>query len=245
VDIAAGVAGNATTTPNAEAAQLSRTYDTVAPTVSITSAEADPTRNAAIAVTITTSESTTTLTADDLEIFNGSISGFSGSGTSYAVTFVPAVQGAAGFEIAAGAFTDAAGNGNTGPTSFSRTYDSIPPPIPTAPTCTGSENSVAVSWTTGGGDTAGYLVVRRYGSAPTWTPVDGTAYSTATTNNLDDYTHWLAYADASTSTTEVDVFPGMPHEYASMPTTQPTTINPRSPRVARPRPWSCWRTSPR
>jgi hypothetical protein len=185
-----------------------------APTAILSSNETNPTRNSAISVTVTISAATTNFTASDLTLGNASVTGFTGSGTSYSFTLIPAGQGAVTVDIAAGTFTDASGTANTAAAQLSRTYDTLPPTIPSIPSCTGSENGTSISWTTGSGDTAGFLVVRKYGSSPTWTPTDGTTYSNATTNNLDDYTHWHVYAGSSTSTTESDVFPGMPHYYA-------------------------------
>jgi hypothetical protein len=60
-------------------------------------------------VSISTSEPTTNLTAGDIQAGNGSISNFSGSGTSYSAKFTPATEfnGQGHVKIAATAFTDA------------------------------------------------------------------------------------------------------------------------------------------
>jgi hypothetical protein len=185
-----------------------------APTVSMTTSATSPTNLTLIPFTVTTSEATTNLVAGDLVVTNGSVSGFAGSGTSYSFNVTATGQGDVTVDLNTGVFTDAAGNPNSNAQSSTLTYDSIPPPSPTALNCVPGDNSVAVSWTTGGGDTLGFLAVRKYGSSPTWSPTPGTSYSNATTHSLDNYTHWLASAGAATSVTETEVFPGMPHYYA-------------------------------
>jgi hypothetical protein len=214
VDLASGSATDAAGNQNTAATQLTRSYDATAPTVTLSTAEPDPTRNSSMAFTITVSETTTNLTSSSLTLVNSTVSGFTGSGTSYSFNLIPSGQGSVSVGLPAGSFTDIAGNSSVAATTITRTYDSVPPSAPTSPVCTGGDNSVAVSWTTGGGDTAGFIVVRRYGTNPTFSPTGGTTYSNTTTNNLDDYTHWLSYVGASTSFAETDVYPGMPHNFA-------------------------------
>lgn len=119
VDIAAGVATDAAGNTNEAATQLSRTYDSVAPTVEITSSETDPTKAGTIPITITFSESVTGLIADEINVVGGTKGALSGSGTTYTMDITVATSGTVTVNIAAGVATDAAGNTNTAATQFS------------------------------------------------------------------------------------------------------------------------------
>jgi hypothetical protein len=88
--------------------------DVKPPTVTLTPSSGAIPINATATVTITTSESTTTLTSADISVSIGSISSFTGSGTSYSFIYTaPSTGGTANISIAAGAFQDSAGNNNT------------------------------------------------------------------------------------------------------------------------------------
>tara|TARA_X000001036_G_scaffold45786_1_gene36639 strand:- start:340 stop:1647 length:1308 start_codon:yes stop_codon:yes gene_type:complete len=93
------------------------------------------TNDATLTVTFTSSASTTNFVVGDVTVSGGSLSSFSGSGTTYTATFTPSADGATTIDVAAGAFTDASGYSNAVATQFNWTYDS------TAPTITG--NSLA------------------------------------------------------------------------------------------------------
>jgi hypothetical protein len=111
---------------NTASNSLSRTFDSVAPSATLSSIAPDPT-NAAFTVNVLLGESSSNFVAGDLTATNGAVSAFAGSGTSYSFTFTPSAQGLASVEIQAGAFTDAATNGNTASNLLSRTFDSIAP----------------------------------------------------------------------------------------------------------------------
>ena len=85
------------------------------------------TNNATIALTFTSSETTTDFVAGDISVSNGTISSFSGSGTTYTATFTPSGDGACTIDVAADKFTDAVGNNNTAATQFNWTYDGTRP----------------------------------------------------------------------------------------------------------------------
>jgi hypothetical protein len=104
------------------------TLDTVSPGVTLTSAAA-ATVTGAFAVTATFSESASGFDASDITVGNGSVSAFSGSGTTYSFTVTPAADGAVTVEVAAGSATDTAGNGNTVATRLSRTADITRPTL--------------------------------------------------------------------------------------------------------------------
>ena len=103
------------------------TIDKTAPTVSLSSLNADPT-NTNISVTVTFSEGITGFDASDVVVSNGMISHFAGTGTSYTVVVVPGVDGLVSVDIPAGAAHDAAGN-PTLAARLERTYDGTPPAV--------------------------------------------------------------------------------------------------------------------
>jgi hypothetical protein len=118
VAVAAGSFNDGANAPNV-AGSLQLPVDTIAPTLLVTRAG---TSNLGIGstdtITFTLSELSTTFTATDVTVTGGTISGFSGSGTSYTALFTPAAayNGNATIDVASGAFTDAAGNANSAAT---------------------------------------------------------------------------------------------------------------------------------
>ena len=101
-------------------------------TMTITSAtvtSGSTTNNATIALTFTSSASTTDFLAGDITLTNGTISSpLGGSGSVYTATFTPTGQGACTINVAAGVFT-ASGLNNTAATTFTWTFDSVQPDI--------------------------------------------------------------------------------------------------------------------
>lgn len=102
------------------------TVDTSKPDVTLSSAAGNPV-NAPIAVSVSLSESVVSFGAGNVSTTNASVSGFSGSGTSYSFTLNPSGTGAFSCIVNAGVLADAAGNGNNVSNSISRTYDGTPP----------------------------------------------------------------------------------------------------------------------
>jgi hypothetical protein len=128
-NIAAAVCTDPAGNGNTAAATFSRTYDSVAPTVSMSSAAPNPTNTSPIPVTVTFSESVTGFVAGDVTVGNATLSGFAGSGASYSFNLTPTGQGLVTANIAAGVAQDSAANGNTAAAPFSRTYDSVAPTV--------------------------------------------------------------------------------------------------------------------
>ena len=99
--------------------------DSTAPTMTITSSEVSDggtSEDSTLSMTFTSSESTSDFIITDITVGNGELSSFSGSGTTYTATLTPTAQGAVTVDVAAGKFTDAAGNSNTAATQFNWTY---------------------------------------------------------------------------------------------------------------------------
>jgi hypothetical protein len=129
VDISGSVAQDAAGNNNTAATQLSRTFDNISPTVTISSTASEPTKNSPVPITITFSESVIGFVVGDITLTNGTATGFSGSGPTYTVNITPSGQGAVSIAIVAGVATDDAGNINSAATTLTRTYDSQSPAV--------------------------------------------------------------------------------------------------------------------
>jgi len=86
--------------------------DTKLPTIAIATSQARLKAGDTPLLTFTLSESAADFSADDIAVAGGTLSNFSGSGTSYTATFTPTAgfTGSGTVSVAAGKFTDAAGN---------------------------------------------------------------------------------------------------------------------------------------
>ena len=129
VDVPAGVAQDEAGNTNTAAAQFGATYDSVAPTLQLSTVESDPTNQTPIKVTATFSEDVTGFVLGDVVVGNGSASNFAGSGSSYSFDVTPADDGAVTVDVAAAAAKDAAGNDSTAATQLSLTYDGTAPTV--------------------------------------------------------------------------------------------------------------------
>ena len=102
----------------------------IAPGVTLTSTAGDPTTVVPIPLQATFSAAVTGLVATDLIATNATISGFSGSGTTYTFNLTPTViQGTVGVSIPAGAASDAQLLGNPASAPFLIFYNGIDPTI--------------------------------------------------------------------------------------------------------------------
>jgi hypothetical protein len=122
IGVSTDTAGNGNT-----AASISRTYDSLLPTVTLSSSTNPATNVSPIPVTVTFTEPVSGFISGDIIPGNATISNFSGSGAGYSFNLVPLGQGQVTASIPAGVAVDASGNGNVAPPQFSRTYDSLPP----------------------------------------------------------------------------------------------------------------------
>jgi|GEM_PF-3129998 len=140
VDIAAGVAQDAAGNGNSAAVQFSRNYDNSAPTVTIGSTAANPTNVSPIPVTVIFSEAVSGFTAEDIVVGNGTAGSFAGSGATYTFNVTPTANGAVTVDVAAGVAQDAAGNGNSAASQFTRNYDNTTPTVTISSTAANPTN---------------------------------------------------------------------------------------------------------
>ena len=105
--------------------------DNVSPTLVITSNDVNSgglSNLETIVLIFTISEVVTNFVVGDITVSGGALSGFTGSGKNYAVTFTPSGNGTKTIDVAAGAFTDGTNN-NLAATQFSYTYDGTKPTV--------------------------------------------------------------------------------------------------------------------
>ena len=105
--------------------------DTAAPTVAIASSKSALKASDTATITFTLSEGSTNFTGADVTVTGGTLSGFTGSGTSYTALFTPTAASAASGQIsvAANKFTDAAGNNNLASVLLTLPIDTVVPTI--------------------------------------------------------------------------------------------------------------------
>ena len=175
-NIAAASAHDSAGNGNIAATQFARTVERVAPTVTMSSPTGNPTGATTIPVTVSFSESVSGFTSADIAVCGATASAFAGSGTTYTFNLIPTGEGTATADIAAGAATDAAGNGNTAASTFSRTIDRTGPSITLTAPANGSttgDQTPTLSGVAGlaANDTATVTVRIYTGSVVTATPI--------------------------------------------------------------------------
>ncbi len=139
VDVDAAVAVDRVNRSNTAASHYSVQADLDAPTVSI----AGPTdrQNGPFDATITFSEDVTGFEQGDITAGNGTVTAFSGSGSSYAATITPSSSGTVTVDVPAGVARDSAGHDNDAASQFSVLADLIRPSVTIAGPAT-AQNSV-------------------------------------------------------------------------------------------------------
>jgi len=108
------------------------TIDSTPPTMTVTAAEVsdgDTSNDPTLSLTFTSSESTTGFTVGDVSVTNGSLSSFSGSGTTYTATLTPTADGPVTVNVPTGSYTDNAGNNNQAADEFNWISDQTPPTV--------------------------------------------------------------------------------------------------------------------
>jgi hypothetical protein len=130
IDVLAGAYTDAATNLNNLATQFAFTFDSVPPTMAITSTTSGVTNgsttNQAIALTFTSSKATNNFLVGDISVTNGTLSAFAASsgtdGKVYTATFTPTSPGRCTINVASSAYTDAIGNNNAAANTFSFVY---------------------------------------------------------------------------------------------------------------------------
>jgi hypothetical protein len=113
---------------NTASSALTKVFDSVAPTLNLSTTAPDPTNVTPIPVTAVFSESVTGFNAGKVSVTNGSVSGFTGSGSSYTFNVTPSGLGLVSLNIASGAAIDSAGNGSAA-ASLSRDFNNTSPSV--------------------------------------------------------------------------------------------------------------------
>lgn len=124
-------------------------FDTLAPTLAITSDKSTLKAGQTATITYTFSEDPgTSFTDADVTVTGGTISAISGSGTTRTATFTPSAgtnSGVASISVASGAYTDAAGNGGGAGSTPSLSFDTLAPAAPTLALSAGSDTGTSSS----------------------------------------------------------------------------------------------------
>ncbi len=135
-------------------------FDSIPPTVTLSSLASETTNSSPFTITITFSEAVTGFEAGDLTVGNGTKGTLSGNGKDYTIDITPVTDGAVTVDIAAGVAADAAGNGSEAATQLSRTYDGTAPTAPTVTSTSDLTTDTTPTWTwtagTGGSGTFWY-----------------------------------------------------------------------------------------
>ena len=124
------------------------TIDTTRPTFEITSDATELTVGETATISFILSEASPDFGVKDINVNGGELRGFAGAGTNYTASFTPKRNSTADglVSIAAGAFTDAAGNASAGNAAVNMTINTVTTPGPTtSPTPTQPTTSPASS----------------------------------------------------------------------------------------------------
>ena len=162
--------------------------DATAPTVSLSSTASDPV-SGAFTVTATFSETVTGFILGDVSVGNGSASNFNTvSASIYTFTVTPSSDGTVTVDVGAGAAQDAAGNGNTAASQFTRTADAT---VPTVTLTTGASDPVSGAFTvtaTFSEDVTGFVLADftvGNGSVSTFSATSASVYTATVTPSSD------------------------------------------------------------
>ena len=218
VNVAADTFTDAAGNLNTAATQFSWTYDGTFPTMEISASNIEGavaqntiSNDSTLTITFTSSEGTDDFAIYDITVTGGIISDFSTTSTSvYTAAFTPTSDGATTIDVAAGVFTDIAGNGNTAASQFNWTYDFTSPTMeitaannegPISQGTTSSDASVTLTFTSSeeiedfsvddikvtGGTVTNFLILSDSIYTATFTPsVDGAIIITVSAGTFLD-----------------------------------------------------------
>jgi len=221
---------NATLTLNNVASTASVLVDGIAPTIAISSTagtSGGSTSTSPIPFTVTFSESVTGFVVGDITPGNATISGFSGSGTTYTFNATPTANGAVTMNVAANVAQDAAGNGNTAASQFSITYaQAVAAPTVTALSPTSGPTSGGTSVSITGTNFSGVTAVTFGATAATGFTVNSATQITATApagTGTVDVRITTAGGTSTTSASDQFTYIAVPTVTALSPTSGPTS----------------------
>ena len=151
IDVAANTFTDLIGRNNKAASQFILYYDNIKPTMTITSStvsNGETTKDASISLTFISSKTTTNFVIGDISVTGGTLSNFTGSGTTYIAILTPTGSGSLVIQetkvnVAEGAFSDSLGNSNIAATQFNWTYDNSPPTMIIASSTPGITNGSA------------------------------------------------------------------------------------------------------
>ncbi len=150
VSLAADKASDVAVNGNAAATPLSVTFDSVKPTVTLTTdAGANPTRISPITVTVSFSETVTGFELADLGVINGNAGNLQvlTAGKVWKVDVTPPAPGEVTVSLAAGLASDTAGNGNSAAVPLVVVFDQTEPNAVLSTTASDPTNSLSVPLT--------------------------------------------------------------------------------------------------
>ena len=181
VNIASGVAQDAAGNGNVAASPLSRTYDSVAPTVTLTSTAPNPTKTSPFVVTATFSEAVMNFWVGEIAVVNGSTGSLAGGPSIYTFSVTPSGQGEVTVSIGENVAHDAAGNGNVAASPLSRTYDTVAPTVTLTSTASDPTKTSPIPLTATFSETVtdfvGGDITASNGTTGTFVAVSGTVYT--------------------------------------------------------------------
>jgi len=206
------------------------TVDNITPTVVISStagATGGSTGTSPIPFTVTFSEAVTGFVAGDITPGNATISGFSGSGTTYTFNATPTANGAVTINISANIAQDDAGNGNTAASQFSITYgQAVSAPTVTALSPTSGPASGGNTVTITGTNFSGATAVTFGATAATGFTVNSATQITATApagTGTVDVSITTTGGTSATSASDQFTYVAAPTVTALSPTSGPTS----------------------
>ncbi len=178
VDIAASVAEDAAGNGNDAATQATSTYDTTAPTVTVSDVPSNS--NSAFTATVTFSEDVSGFSEEDITLNNATASSFASTDSrTYTVLITPTSEGEVTVDIAASAAEDAAGNGNDVATQATSTHDTTTPTV-TVSDVPSNSNSAFTAMVTFSEDVSGFSeedITLSNATASSFASVDSKTYT--------------------------------------------------------------------
>lgn len=172
------------------------------PTATLASTSGASTNQSSIPITATFSQSVTGLASSSINVINGTVSGFSGSGSSYSFSVLPTAQGTVTVQIPADVANNASSTGNQASNTLTFTYDTTAPII-SGVNVTGITNACAtIGWTSNESTTGqiSYGQTTSYGSTATTSAGTSGSKQLCGLNASTTYNYRIMATDAAGNT---------------------------------------------